>query len=486
MYQHDPLTPVQRLSPRRRNASGLGGVAGGVSTTGWRTNQQCRADERRISQILEPPGNDLVHIQPSLLAHPGLLIRLQRDAYQAYVRMKAAAEANGIPANLLTITSGYRSVPTQRILWAGALERYGSPEEARRWVAPPGRSPHHTGRAIDLWLGTRNSPSHIPALRTMEAYQWLVCNAARFGYTPYAAEPWHWEYNPPGFVPSSARPTTATSSTPSPTSPPSHDPEAVLIRNALLRGLRDANRLTDMVFHSRHPKRRGQRLAPDERQLVHEWLSIRSGLVQPTLTTYAVRAQAGGQQTLGEPAVRRGIAPEDVSAEMVGQRCRVTGPFASGAIRLSGGEVVDVVNWSNAAPTARVQLQALTPFDIPKRLLRPVAPRLPGITLYSAGLGQVAGNVQRGAQAIANWQARRAQHRTPSAQQLFTRELTRLQGLQRNRERLLNRRLIQETMFNRFDPMIQRWTDQYNQQFRLTGAQALDPNVVKSMLFQES
>ena len=61
-----------------------------------------------------------------------------------------------------------------------------------------------------------------------------------------------------------------------------------------------------------------------------------------------------------------------------------------------------------------------------------------------------------------------------------------IEGLERNRERLLNRRLIQETMFNRFDRIIHKWTDHYNKQFSFTGADTLDPNLVKSMLFQES
>jgi hypothetical protein len=41
-------------------------------------------------------------------------------------------------------------------------------------------------------------------------------------------------------------------------------------------------------------------------------------------------------------------------------------------------------------------------------------------------------------------------------------------------------------MFNRFDPLIRQWTDHYNRQFGYTGTRALNPNLVKSMLFQES
>ncbi len=154
---------------------------------------ECRAEERRIRPIVEPPASDLVTVDP---AH-GRGKQLLRAAYAAYRQLKAAAEADGIPANILTIVSAYRSVASQRRLWEQALRRYGSADQARRWVAPPGSSAHHTGRAIDFDLGGRNDSSNVATLRTLPAYRWLVCNASRFGFFPYAREPWHWEFNPP-------------------------------------------------------------------------------------------------------------------------------------------------------------------------------------------------------------------------------------------------------------------------------------------------
>jgi LAS superfamily LD-carboxypeptidase LdcB len=50
----------------------------------------------------------------------------------------------------LRINSGYRSVERQTELWNAALKKYGSPEAARRWVAPPGHSNHNRGIAADL------------------------------------------------------------------------------------------------------------------------------------------------------------------------------------------------------------------------------------------------------------------------------------------------------------------------------------------------
>lgn len=77
------------------------------------------------------------------------------------------------------------------------MKRYGSAKEARRWVAPPGHSAHHSGRAIDLYLGFSLSSKNVQKIRATSVYKWLVQNAVRFGFYPYLQEPWHWEYNPP-------------------------------------------------------------------------------------------------------------------------------------------------------------------------------------------------------------------------------------------------------------------------------------------------
>ena len=55
------------------------------------------------------------------------------------------------------------------------------------------------------------------------------------------------------------------------------------IKNAIQGGLRDENRLTDAVFNSRHPERRGQPLRAPEQDLIREWLDIRDRLVRPAL-----------------------------------------------------------------------------------------------------------------------------------------------------------------------------------------------------------
>lgn len=60
------------------------------------------------------------------------------------------------------------------------------PEQCRPATAIPGRSKHERGLAVDFTLGGRT-------LRSGDAgHQWMVANAASFGFAPLAGEPWHW------------------------------------------------------------------------------------------------------------------------------------------------------------------------------------------------------------------------------------------------------------------------------------------------------
>jgi len=98
---------------------------------------------------------------------------------------KLATALASMPEDLkgsVTITSGYRSVERQQQLWLDALKKYGSPEAARRWVAPPGNSQHNKGNAADLGYSSD------------AAREWMHQNAGNFGLSfPMAHEPWHIE-----------------------------------------------------------------------------------------------------------------------------------------------------------------------------------------------------------------------------------------------------------------------------------------------------
>jgi LAS superfamily LD-carboxypeptidase LdcB len=147
----------------------------------------------RVRIKTDPKPQDVVNVPRAF----GGKVPLHRVAAQAWQALVNAARQDGLEHPLLLPSSGYRSSSHQNRLWEKAKVRYGSEQEARKWVAPPGHSAHQSGRAIDFWLGVPFGKKHIAKQKQSRAYQWLVQNARRFGFYPYELEPWHWEYNPP-------------------------------------------------------------------------------------------------------------------------------------------------------------------------------------------------------------------------------------------------------------------------------------------------
>lgn len=111
---------------------------------------------------------------------PDAITGLQDPFEASLAALFAAAPPNVQQA--LRISSAYRSPERQAQLWQEALAKYGSPEAARKWVAPPGRSQHNHGNAVDL--------RYLDPV----AQEWVHANAARFGlHFPMSHEPWHIE-----------------------------------------------------------------------------------------------------------------------------------------------------------------------------------------------------------------------------------------------------------------------------------------------------
>jgi len=128
-----------------------------------------------------------------------LMTKLHKDKPASYIndmqpllRDGLAAMMNDAPDYVkggLDILSGARSNERQAELWAAALKKYGSPEAARKWVAPPGNSQHNKGSAADLgWNGGEYSGA------PKEVKDWVAANATRYGLTfPLGNEDWHIE-----------------------------------------------------------------------------------------------------------------------------------------------------------------------------------------------------------------------------------------------------------------------------------------------------
>lgn len=67
----------------------------------------------------------------------------------------------------------------------GSLFLSSTAQQLRIYASEPGKSAHFTGRVFDFNI------SENP-----KVYDWLVKHASSFGFYPYSAERWHWEYNP--------------------------------------------------------------------------------------------------------------------------------------------------------------------------------------------------------------------------------------------------------------------------------------------------
>jgi D-alanyl-D-alanine carboxypeptidase len=81
------------------------------------------------------------------------------------------------------VTSGWRSPEYQNQLLCEAISKYGSEEEAARWVATADTSAHVSGDAVDI--------------RPFDATAWLSEHGAKYGLCQiYINEPWHYELRP--------------------------------------------------------------------------------------------------------------------------------------------------------------------------------------------------------------------------------------------------------------------------------------------------
>jgi hypothetical protein len=95
---------------------------------------------------------------------------------------QAAADAADDGVELL-VDSGWRSPEYQERLLREAISKYGSEEEAARWVATPSTSAHVSGDAVDI------GPS--------DATAWLSEHGAEYGLCQiYGNERWHYELRP--------------------------------------------------------------------------------------------------------------------------------------------------------------------------------------------------------------------------------------------------------------------------------------------------
>ena len=157
------------------------------------------AADRQLAPHREALEQELVEAGINDEGQPVLLVRL---AATAWAHMRRAAMRDDID---LFVLSGFRSIARQTEIFRDKLAAGQAVNEILRYVAAPGFSEHHTGRALDI-----GSPEHSEldeAFAETDAFHWLVENAPAFGFTlsyprtnPHGIgfEPWHWCWSPGG------------------------------------------------------------------------------------------------------------------------------------------------------------------------------------------------------------------------------------------------------------------------------------------------
>jgi len=137
------------------------------------------------TQTFRPPGGvhrvapaGLVGGGPSLLdLNDPQIANLDPRLRDALEHAARDARVAGVP---LKVTSGWRSWAHQQRLLDDAIAKYGSLQQALRYVSPPDRSKHVTGDAVDIGPDS--------------ADRWLEQHGSAYGLCRvFANERWHFE-----------------------------------------------------------------------------------------------------------------------------------------------------------------------------------------------------------------------------------------------------------------------------------------------------
>jgi len=130
-------------------------------------------------------------------------VEVEAKAYDAYLELKADLEREGVYVDL---DSARRSVAEQQRILDDFIEKYGA-DYAKKTVATPGYSEHHTGLALDLYLiiDGEDVTENEDMMEHPEVWGKIHAKLADHGFilrylegdehiTGYGYEPWHIRY----------------------------------------------------------------------------------------------------------------------------------------------------------------------------------------------------------------------------------------------------------------------------------------------------
>ncbi len=245
----------------------------------------------------------------------------------------------------IKIASGYRSADRQFALWPQRFQNYYKRTQEHRSKLPdgkhgvqavnymvnyisvrfaaPGFSLHQSGTAVDLqpiengkrYLN-KTTGIHRNNWQKTWFWSWLIKNAATYGFyqNTKIKEPWHWEYNAnnggdnSGHEPVHSKNTTNNDFFGDIIQKGKDAASSFLqtgnlisiAKDAISRGERDENKITNDVFYSKYPSEKEKKLKPGD-PLIKEWLSMRKNIVRPLLNDLKNTQKSRGENTLAKP-----------------------------------------------------------------------------------------------------------------------------------------------------------------------------------------
>ncbi len=155
------------------------------------------AKNRKLEFFPEARKKDLVLLEHDFQGKP---LRLTKETAAAFNSLREKAKKDGI---IIMPFSGFRSYAYQEDKLKRSLAKGRELNDILKFLAAPGYSEHHTGRAIDV-----KSPECKPLEEEFEntdTFKWLKENGPKnkfFMTYPrdnkegFIYEPWHWCYKP--------------------------------------------------------------------------------------------------------------------------------------------------------------------------------------------------------------------------------------------------------------------------------------------------
>lgn len=198
------VTIVEKVEPNEPKPTNIAGYDAAIT------------DDYLMGKFVPSRHPAFTRIERKYASAKGMYMR--KEAYDAFLRMHAAAKADGIN---LEIKSATRPYSHQKKIWEGkwsGRRRVDGKNLSKaipfglnraykilEFSSMPGTSRHHWGTDIDI---NALDDKYFQSGKGKREYEWLLANAGSFGFCQtytkkdnnrqdgYREEKWHWSYTP--------------------------------------------------------------------------------------------------------------------------------------------------------------------------------------------------------------------------------------------------------------------------------------------------